>query len=93
VEDFHGSRIAALHLREAARSGTAFKQQDLHAAAGKIQRKRGPDRTGARDDDIGVLQECLLWILPGNTILLEGDGRARRRSGIGRERQISAALF
>ena len=54
AEDFHGARVAALHLRQALRRVLALDQRAAHAAPAEIEREGEPDRSGADDQNLGV---------------------------------------
>ena len=50
--DFHGARVAALHLRPHVRRAFLLDQRAAHAAAAEIDGERQPDRAGADDENI-----------------------------------------
>ena len=56
--DFHGARVAALHLRQELRRVLLLDQHAAHAAPAEIDGERQPDRAGADDENLGGQQGC-----------------------------------
>src|SRR5207249_3111061 len=53
-EDFHGARIASLHLRQELRRFVLLDQRAAHAAPAEIDGERKTDRTAADDERLRV---------------------------------------
>src|SRR5262245_5681540 len=52
--DFHGARVAALHLRQLGGRRFLLDEGRAHAAPAEFERQREPDRTGTDDKHLGI---------------------------------------
>ena len=66
--DFHGARVAALHLRQELRRVFLLEENAAHAAAAEIDRERQPHRSGADNDDLGVHWGVSVQIKTNNSV-------------------------
>jgi hypothetical protein len=65
AEDFHGARVAALHLGQPLRRVLALDQQAADAAPAEVDGERQPHRPGADDKNLSVHGGCEFRGRPG----------------------------